>query len=1394
MKYRDPDAFKHCYTVLRPIYDHHLGLMALRHGVALLTSTTAESLIREREVGPIIGVCTNRGALYAPLTFLAEGDASNLVTREGYERSKDPRDAPKFLQGIKQVLELPPRAIEERFGVEAEQGVAYEMLLRNGKLRGKDVRLNMGGFLYTNRQSLSVGLVLPADNLHEQFDGDPNLLMEWFLHLPSLQPWIAGAKQGPFGAKIIRGGGAKDVPTLIDDGLAIGGAASAIGIDFPYPNFTGPATAMGLLIAQAARKIRAEGGTFTRDQLDRHYLQPLRRTHYWQDVEFLRRWPGYVKKTSVFFGRNLDVALGSAYLWTRPGKSLAARFATWSHLVGELGGGEHRAELGSDLDQFREALRIRDVAPRPSPWRLLLDGALNTARDLFGVARPLPAHGDITLHYSVAGGAEPSGLPPATLRRWFERHVPAIAAAARVVYSNDTVPLAKKLPAATRLLTRHVSFGDFARVLRLALIAGWQWARSTPRNKQPKEAEEYFVAARAAVDLTPATASATAAWEARLAMLSYETVKASHIHVLWPQSLPDKNAVVNAGLWHVCPAHVYEARVSATGQLQVVVNFENCIKCETCWRTSDLVDWGRDGAHRFVYAVHSPVVHKLLADQAVVSCQLTVVSAKVVDGEPWIVDGVDKLVRKLEEFEEALAAEPRTVDRDRADHLAMLARYAHQLALDLCSRDSERSAEERADVADTSKRSSALRFESRLNEIVALTQRRIEHVDAGRYSWAASDGRQLRFHHLAGLVDSKTPAYVDHEHDPSGPSISDLLGRLDTALPQSLWRDLEQQKPLTVEQVSALRFVMAGLPAFKLDEFLPAFIRRYVLADLAGRDPSLAYRVASHLWARDLASFASDHCSERSKRWADGSEWACLAILDGRREAILIPAQGAESLLILDGQQLQVCQRHSAGLAIDPIATLGLRGAGIARVRASNDLRSETAQNVERATLVGAWKCISSFELTAMASGIANYLCNRAIDHAASRVQFPGLFQDEESRDTIGKFGAVKKMIAEMFAAREAISLCGSAAMLISGLSEKDTVIKAVVAEVLGTIAYNAGQVFGGTGYSEDDTLSKFYRDVAAWRFLGVQNNEAFARHGTAVLSGWTASGETLRAKRFDAAKRATILQRQALQRELAAIEEQTAFLVKTINAWHFTEDALPSPNDQAAFTEAIGRQDGLLTIGNKLLVATHRRLETHRRSEWAIESEDLVALLRTWLNMTRAAFNNFTSLVTTLRETRLAPLAVAGLPVTQYADFLKTDLPYSSGDFLNRPTDPTQPRYVPEMVETDQFLSKRNRELIDCINRQFGQPRNGMVYERYLEERHRPDAADLDYLREQGFFRMPIPKELGGEGRSKADYYLLTVNTHRLADAAISLTIQVNSSLGTTPVLLGATRICRRQ
>jgi electron transfer flavoprotein-quinone oxidoreductase len=249
--YRGPEAFRGCYTVLRPTFDHFLAERARAFGAALLCETTVESLIRERNAAGgsrVIGVHTTRGPVYAPLIFLAEGDASHLVAKEGYERVSDsdvpqskiqnpesqiPRRGPHFLQGIKEVLAMDPAAIERRFGLGAEEGTAYEILLRNPTLNGETVHLNAAAFLYTNRASVSLGLVLALDNLNDQFQGDHNRLMEWVKGLPEIRRWTEGGRSIGYGAKIIRGGGFREMPQLVDDGLAIGGAASGIGLDFP---------------------------------------------------------------------------------------------------------------------------------------------------------------------------------------------------------------------------------------------------------------------------------------------------------------------------------------------------------------------------------------------------------------------------------------------------------------------------------------------------------------------------------------------------------------------------------------------------------------------------------------------------------------------------------------------------------------------------------------------------------------------------------------------------------------------------------------------------------------------------------------------------------------------------------------------------------------------------------------------------------------------------------------------------------------------------------------------------------------------------------------------------------------------------------------------------------
>jgi electron transfer flavoprotein-quinone oxidoreductase len=1009
MTYRDAGAFRHCYTVLRPIFDHHLAQIALQHGICLLNATTAESLIRDDN--RVIGVCTQRGPLYGDLIFLAEGDASHLVTREGYERFTDPREAPRFLQGIKQIIELPPGAIEERFDVGPEEGIAYELLVRNGTLRGKSVRLNMGGFVYSNRQSLSIGLVLPADNLHEGFGGDPSLLIEWLEGLPALQPWLRDGKRGPFGAKVIRGGGAKDIPVLIDDGLAIGGAASAIGVDFPYPNFTGPATAMGLLIARAASNIRAERGRFTRESLRKHYLEPLQRTHYWQDVEFLRRWPEYVKKTRVFFGPNIDLALGSAYIWTRPKRWRMTKWIQWQRLLAHASNPKRWRELQEDLDHLGRALRLRTVVKTPSLGRLLLDGTVNALRDIFRHPRPnLPRAGRIRLHYSVAGGAEPAGVAPAMFGRWLARLAPVLASAAKTVYANDATPLSVKLSSAVQLLFKQVNILDvlttallsLAAALTSAVLTTWDRLGRFFRRGKPGPGPRgiyagYARSLRKATDLTPVVTPAAQHWEERLGQLAYDTVKPSHIHVLWPRLLPKKNDIVQAGLWHVCPAHVYEARVNSPGQLQIVVNFENCIKCETCWRTSPDVDWGRDGRHRFLYPVRSPALPRLIAaaNAAGLTCPCLPSTGDwwdrsaadpsrhvsetdpVLDGQyQGVIARLNRLLtifeNKLKEFDSALEEEPRTIDRTRADYLEMLARYAHQVTVRVL--EIARSGDlEGRDMPPFQRQFLALAMAS-----AAKAEERLGRACNRRLAWAAADGRQLRWHHLAGLrrilkeAAQRLPAAVpvpgparpclraEDDNDAVAKTMAKLSRSLDDTGTATLWRDLERGGVLLPAQDGVLRKLAAQVPEIdpsNLAGTLHPPLRKAILAEVGRRDPSLAYRLASHLWARDLArlAFGSSALMPMAQRWAQVEEWACFAALepvaspDGqtRAEAVFVPVAHTQSLLVLWEDRLFILSaseaRETAGLRIQPGGTLGLRGAGLAKVQVSSQLPNDRA-------------------------------------------------------------------------------------------------------------------------------------------------------------------------------------------------------------------------------------------------------------------------------------------------------------------------------------------------------------------------------------------------------------------------------------------------------------------
>jgi electron transfer flavoprotein-quinone oxidoreductase len=1506
--YRDPAAFRHCYTVLRPIFDHHLAQVARRGGATVLSETTAESLIRER--GRVIGVSTSRGPVYADLVFLAEGDASHLITKEGYERETPGRQQPHFLQGVKQVIDMPPGAIEEIFGVGAQDGVAYEMLLRNGTLRGRPTALNMGGFLYTNRSSISLGFVLPLRHLHDGFGGDPHVLMEWLRGLPEIRRWTRGGVPGVFGAKLIRGGGVRDIPHLVDHGLAVGGAASAIGVDFPYPNFTGPASGMGLLLARAATAIRQHGGSFTLDELRRHYLEPLQKTHWWADVHHLRRWPGYVEKTRFFFGPNIDALHGTLYLWTRPGVAGWRRWCGSARLLRRvLPAASWRGWL-ADTRQMVRALGIPDLTAGRPVGRLLLDGWVNAGRDLLGRKRPdVDPTGELRFHYSVAGGQEPVAALPAPVIGWGRRLAPVLSCAAREIYRNEPVPLPRKLTSVLRLLAKQVNLLDllvlFAVAVALAATALAQGAvdrlrrllRRAPRARADGAmADRWLAATQAAAEMAPGPRragvpsadppAALQTWEDKLGRLTYETTRESHIKLFWPQSLADRGRIAEAGLWHVCPAQVYECHPGPAGQVRLVVNHENCIKCESCWRASDLVDWGRNGGHRFVYRVLSPVVQRLLAglDRALERRlpppkaadwwagplrRLAQRAASAGGNGQYACELIelerlgDKIEAKLRELERSLGDEPRTIDEARKRWLETIATYAKQLVEAVTStvREGPLARATTPALADV---------QAALAEAAGALESKIADVTRFAYDrnffWSVADGRQIIGHQLEGLRRitwvlrghfAPAPAEPDPsarwlEAERAADRLAGFAGEacrvLDGAFDRFAWRDLERGTPLTAAQAGVLRSLSARIPravrravaedaasggdgrdrahppresSVPAAAALPAGSgatapagfaatlglgaeRRALLSELGRRDPSLAYMLASHLWSRDLlAALGGPEFRELVERLGDGSQMAAFAY-DGwvefdrddegvrlRGQKIYAASAAADWFVLVADDQLIALRRGTPGLRIEPQGALGLRGAAPATLVLDRVELPATRCRVVREDFERLWTVLTAADLTATACGMADRLQARAVEQATSRVQFPGLFSDEDFRDTIGKFGAVKKMIAQIGARRYLIetllyNFCPA------GWSEPDVQraleLKLAATEALGTargsIAYNVTQIFGGLGYSEEDYLAKYYRDAATLRMLGVPNARAADAIGHELMERWTA-GERALEGIAEPALYDTAAQRKAMQRELDAVRRLRHDIEAALARWNDTLTRDPQARSLSdSVADALGRRQAELCAAEAILLRTHARLEAGLPAELEIE------LVRSWLDDVTDAVREWLDAIADLDAQIslpfLLPREPRSRPAVSYRDLLAAAPAYQTGDFLVKPFDPASPRYVPEMVRCDPALDRYDRELDQLFRVHYREKSfDGGSYERHVERQHRLDPEDFELFRAHGFFRMYIPRELGGRGASKAEYNLLIKNLIASGDVGQALTVQANSSIGTVPVLL---------
>lgn len=275
-------------TTVRSHFDAWLATKATEAGARLLTSTVATGLLTTSD-GRVTGVRTDRdGAeLHAPVVIACDGVNSFL----GKEAGLVPKaDAEHHTLGVKEVLDLPPGAINERFGVRDHEGVDIEIL---GCTRG----IPGGGFLYTNGSTISIGVVVALTGLAEAKVRPEELIADLKEH-PSIAPLLRGATLREYAAHLIPEGGYDTMPPLVADGLVLAGDSAAMtlaaGIWLEGVNY---AIGAGWAAGQAVDGALTAGDTSARGLSS--YRTMLERQFVLADHKRLRKAPGLVLSDRV---------------------------------------------------------------------------------------------------------------------------------------------------------------------------------------------------------------------------------------------------------------------------------------------------------------------------------------------------------------------------------------------------------------------------------------------------------------------------------------------------------------------------------------------------------------------------------------------------------------------------------------------------------------------------------------------------------------------------------------------------------------------------------------------------------------------------------------------------------------------------------------------------------------------------------------------------------------------------------------------------------------------------------------------------------------------------------------------------------------------------------------
>jgi len=276
-------------TVLRSRFDKWMGQKVRAAGALIVPETLVETVLRADD-GRVIGVRTSRaeGDLHADVVIAADGVNSVLAQEAGLRRRHRPE---QLATAVKEIIALPASTIEARFGVTGSQGVTIELF--------GDATMGMvgTGFIYTNRESVSVGVGATIRDLNDR-GINPNDLLEHLKAHPAVAPLLEGGETREYLAHLIPEGGLRAMPKLSTAGMLVVGDAAMM-VNSLHREGANLAMHSGQLAAQAVLRAR-ERRDFGAKTLA-CYDRLVRRSIIYRDLHKYRSLTSFMEQHREFF-------------------------------------------------------------------------------------------------------------------------------------------------------------------------------------------------------------------------------------------------------------------------------------------------------------------------------------------------------------------------------------------------------------------------------------------------------------------------------------------------------------------------------------------------------------------------------------------------------------------------------------------------------------------------------------------------------------------------------------------------------------------------------------------------------------------------------------------------------------------------------------------------------------------------------------------------------------------------------------------------------------------------------------------------------------------------------------------------------------------------------------